>query len=252
MADNQNNASAPSATPTNKTFFNGSEESLDTTLSMARFRKGPIGESGLIRYNGRIYDESRDELRFPESIRTYNKMSYDSTINAARNVFGMFVRKTNISAKPKEGQEKNKKAKNNADFVNWQLENFERSWRQIITDVMTYDLYGFSIQEMIFDIPKEGKYSAQEKDISSTAYTVEPNQEAVLNTIFPQLVQIMVYHALLESKASEHSARMVAMKNATDKSKEMVRSLTLIFNKERQAAITAEVSEITGGIEAMK
>ena len=62
----------------------------------------------------------------------------------------------------------------------------------------------------------------------------------------------MIYHALLENKASEHSARMVAMKNATDKSKEMAKALTLVYNKERQAVITAEVSEITGGIEAMK
>jgi len=62
----------------------------------------------------------------------------------------------------------------------------------------------------------------------------------------------VLYHALLENKASEHSARMVAMKNATDKSKEVVKALTLVYNKQRQAAITAEVSEISGGIEAMK
>lgn len=109
------------------------------------------------------------------------------------------------------------------------------------------------LEVMVRDIvPKVGKYSAQTKDIETTTYTVEPNQEEVLNTIFPQLVQIMVYHALLESKASEHSARMVAMKNATDKAKEVVEKLTLQFNKERQSVITAEVSEITGGIEAMK
>lgn len=109
------------------------------------------------------------------------------------------------------------------------------------------------LEVMVRDIvPKEGKFSAQIKDIETTAYTVEPTAEAVLDTIFPQLVQIMVYHALLESKASEHSARMVAMKNATDKAKEVTSNLTLKFNKERQAVITAEVSEITGGIEAMK
>jgi F-type H+-transporting ATPase subunit gamma len=62
----------------------------------------------------------------------------------------------------------------------------------------------------------------------------------------------MIYHALLESKASEHSARMVAMKNATDKAKEVTHTLTLQYNKARQAVITREVSEITGGIEAMK
>ncbi len=101
--------------------------------------------------------------------------------------------------------------------------------------------------------PKTGKFSdnTSEQDGKIT-YTVEPSAEEVLNTLIPQLVQIMLYHALLESKASEHSARMVAMKNATDKSKEVVKALTLVYNKERQAAITAEVSEITGGIEAMK
>lgn len=101
--------------------------------------------------------------------------------------------------------------------------------------------------------PKEGKWSddTAEADKEIT-YKVEPSTEEVLDVLIPQLVQIMLYHTLLESKASEHSARMVAMKNATDKSKEVAKALTLVYNKERQAAITAEVSEITGGIEAMK
>ena len=87
---------------------------------------------------------------------------------------------------------------------------------------------------------------------AQATYTIEPSAEVVLNTLIPQLVQVVVYHALLESKASEHSARMVAMKNATDKSKEVTKFLTLKYNKARQAAITAEVAEITGGMEAMK
>jgi F-type H+-transporting ATPase subunit gamma len=83
-------------------------------------------------------------------------------------------------------------------------------------------------------------------------YTIEPSAEEVLSSLIPKLVQIIIYHALLESKASEHSARMVAMKNATDKSKEVIKALTIKYNKARQAAITAEVSEITAGVEAMK
>lgn len=101
-------------------------------------------------------------------------------------------------------------------------------------------------------IPKRGKYSEIETNSKATAYSVEPNQETVYKELFPMLIRIMFYHALLESKASEHSARMVAMKNATDKAKEVTKSLTLLYNKERQSVITAEVSEITGGIEAMK
>ena len=101
--------------------------------------------------------------------------------------------------------------------------------------------------------PKTGVFSEETAPAAlNTTYTVEPSPEAVLDTLIPQLVQIMIYHALLESKASEHSARMVAMKNATDKSKEMIKSLTILYNKERQAAITAEVSEITAGAEAMQ
>ena len=60
-----------------------------------------------------------------------------------------------------------------------------------------------------------------------------------------------MYHALVEAKASEHSARMVAMKNASDKAEEMSDDLNLEFNKERQTLITREVSEIIGGMEVM-
>lgn len=101
--------------------------------------------------------------------------------------------------------------------------------------------------------PKHGRWSEDEvASDSPIVYTIEPSAEEVLDALIPLLVQIMLYHALIESKASEHSARMVAMKNATDKTKEVARSLTLKYNKQRQAAITAEVSEITGGMEAMK
>lgn len=109
------------------------------------------------------------------------------------------------------------------------------------------------IRSMINDIlPRHGKYSEESKETRSTVYTIEQSYDTLFDSIFRTLVEIMIYHALLESKASEHSARMVAMKNATDKAKEVTRSLTLLFNKERQSVITAEVSEITGGIEAMK
>lgn len=101
--------------------------------------------------------------------------------------------------------------------------------------------------------PKSGKWSDESVTADNVInYTVEPSAEEVLDTLIPQLVQIMLYHSLLESKASEHSARMVAMKNATDKSKEVIKALTIQYNKARQAAITAEVSEITAGVEAMK
>ncbi len=102
--------------------------------------------------------------------------------------------------------------------------------------------------------PARGKYTepALGNGNGVPAYTIEPSEEEVLNLLLPKLANIAVFHKLLESKASEHSARMVAMKSATDKAKEMAQDLTRKFNRVRQAAITREVSEITSGIEAMK
>lgn len=80
----------------------------------------------------------------------------------------------------------------------------------------------------------------------------EPSPEAVLNTITQRLVESQVNQAFLEALASEHSMRMLAMKNATDNASDLIEDLTLEFNTARQAAITQELAEITGGAEAIK
>ena len=79
----------------------------------------------------------------------------------------------------------------------------------------------------------------------------EPGPEAVLSAILPHFVNYIVYQVLLESKASEHSARMVAMKNATDNANQLIKDLTLEYNKLRQANITKELLEITTAQMAM-
>ncbi|WP_411826958.1 ATP synthase F1 subunit gamma [Luteolibacter sp. AS25] len=80
----------------------------------------------------------------------------------------------------------------------------------------------------------------------------EPSPEEVLASILPLYVNFQVYQALLESRATEHSARMVAMKAATDNAKKFIKELTLQYNKVRQAAITAELLEITTAMKAME
>lgn len=82
-------------------------------------------------------------------------------------------------------------------------------------------------------------------------FTYEPDQDEVLAELLPRYVESQIYQAVLESIASEHSARMVAMRNATKSAKDLVRDLTLTFNKARQAAITKEVSEISSGAAAL-
>jgi F-type H+-transporting ATPase subunit gamma len=85
-----------------------------------------------------------------------------------------------------------------------------------------------------------------------TDYIFEPSPEEVLESLLPRFVEIQLYQAMLESIASEHSARMVAMRNASQNAKDLVADLTLTYNKARQAQITREVSEIAAGAEAMK
>ncbi len=134
-------------------------------------------------------------------------------------------------------------------------QNFLSTFEQLPSVRTVLPLQRTELRELMDGIrPKKGKFSdaVVTKEASAVAYVIEPSAEEVFETLVEQLVQVVVYHALAESKASEHSARMVAMKNATDKSKEVAKALTLKFNKARQAAITAEVAEITGGMEAMK
>lgn len=94
-------------------------------------------------------------------------------------------------------------------------------------------------------------YSSMENENDGTEFIYEPNGEAILDVVVPQYVEIDVFCALQEAKASEHGARMTAMSAATDNANEMIGSLTLSLNRARQAAITTEISEIVGGAAAL-
>ncbi|VEF46478.1 ATP synthase F1 subunit gamma [Bacillus freudenreichii] len=84
------------------------------------------------------------------------------------------------------------------------------------------------------------------------SYEYEPSAEAILEVLLPQYAESLIYGALLDGKASEHAARMTAMKSATDNASELIDSLTLSFNRARQAAITQEITEIVGGAAALE
>ncbi|MYL20244.1 F0F1 ATP synthase subunit gamma [Halobacillus litoralis] len=87
---------------------------------------------------------------------------------------------------------------------------------------------------------------------SRSSYEYEPNQEEILEVLLPQYAESLIYGALLDSKASEHAARMTAMKSATDNADELIGDLTLSYNRARQAAITQEITEIVGGAAALE
>jgi F-type H+-transporting ATPase subunit gamma len=82
-------------------------------------------------------------------------------------------------------------------------------------------------------------------------YIFEPNADAVLDALLPRFVEMSVYHAILEAIASEQSARMIAMRNATDNAEELIDDLTLVYNKARQESITTELLDIIGGAAAL-
>jgi F-type H+-transporting ATPase subunit gamma len=82
------------------------------------------------------------------------------------------------------------------------------------------------------------------------SYIYEPGEEELINFILPRFTQLQVYQAIQESLASEHAARMVAMRNATDNAEELAEGLQLQYNKARQQAITSEMLDIVGGVEA--
>ncbi|TFE04106.1 F0F1 ATP synthase subunit gamma [Jeotgalibacillus salarius] len=85
-----------------------------------------------------------------------------------------------------------------------------------------------------------------------TSYEFEPSPEAILEVLLPQYAESLIYGALLDGKASEHAARMTAMKSATDNAKDLIDSLSLSYNRARQAAITQEITEIVGGAAAQE
>ncbi|MBI2626381.1 MAG: ATP synthase F1 subunit gamma [Candidatus Nealsonbacteria bacterium] len=140
--------------------------------------------------------------------------------------------------------------------------NFLSTLKQeaVIRQVLPISIEG--IKEILTGIvPERGRYAelAQDKKNKEAnlykyryEYLYEPSPESVLNVLLPNLLHVQVYHMVLEANASEHSARMVAMKNATESAQKLIEELTLSFNKVRQSAITKEISEITAGAEALQ
>lgn len=111
------------------------------------------------------------------------------------------------------------------------------------------------LEEVVREIIPEKEEDLKEvkKDINKTGeYIFEPSVDEILKNILPKLIETQVYHMVLEANASEHSARMVAMKNASEAAQDMIEELSLSYNKVRQAGITQEIAEISAGRAALE
>ncbi len=111
-------------------------------------------------------------------------------------------------------------------------------------------------RQLITEISELSSLELREEDTRAKSfdfdYLLEPNADMLLSALLPKLVEMQIYRALLEANASEHSARMIAMKNATDNASDILEDLNLTYNQLRQSTITKEISEIVGGVEALK
>ncbi len=102
-----------------------------------------------------------------------------------------------------------------------------------------------AVQLLPVEQPKQ-----EEGERTKIDYIYEPGPNEIYQALLPRYVDVLIYQALLETVASQLSAQMVAMKNATDNANELVQDLTLVYNKARQSAITTQILEVVSGAEA--
>ena len=139
------------------------------------------------------------------------------------------------------------------DFVS-AVKQIPRMKQLLPVDIDVEDDYlGIVVDEKI-SVNKKLLAEKEKKHLNTSSgynYIFEPSPEEVLDGMIPRLLAVQIYQALLESNASEHSARMTAMHQATEAATDMVKELNLFYNKARQASITAEIAEISAGANAL-
>ena len=106
------------------------------------------------------------------------------------------------------------------------------------------------VQLLPFETPKDEETATDEPKGPTCEYLYEPDEEQLLGVILPRYLKVQTYRGMLDTSASENAARMAAMDNATRNCKDLINSLTLLYNKTRQASITSELIDIVGGAEA--
>lgn len=111
-----------------------------------------------------------------------------------------------------------------------------------------------AVQELSVEqfLPVMPPASTEESSTTATDYIFEPDKAFIVENLIPKSLKIQFYKAMLDSHAAEHGARMTAMHKATDNADDLIKSLRLLYNRQRQAAITGEILEIVGGAEALK
>ena len=177
--------------------------------------------------------------------RTWNNLLADFSESFTDNIESLFSRSVS------------KELRNR--FLTWEYNKvvifynyFQNTISQVAVAREFLPLEASEIKKYLVSIVDEHYNLDEELAKNNNTYDIEPWVEDLAEHMLPMILDMMFFDILLEAKASEHSARMIAMKNAKDNAANIASELTLIYNKARQAAITAEVSEITAWVESMK
>ena len=138
------------------------EKKASVDESVSRTMRGALGYSGLKSFSGYIVEEAKEELRWPNSVKTFKRMSYDSTIAAANNTIDVLISKVKWKFEAPDGA--SEAALKAVDFLNYCMDNMdEQSWRQFINEAGSYRIYGFHIAEICYSQVKNGRWSGKLK-----------------------------------------------------------------------------------------
>lgn len=200
--------------------------------------------TNIIRYTAQHFDNRAAHVRYI----TVGRKGRDLLLRRRKDIIGEF---SNLPAAPTFADVSAIGRMAVDDFLSYQSDevylvytDFVNMVKQVSTDKKILPLEVEDGEDRVEDFLHETKGP-------HAAYIYEPGQQEILDEIVPRFTALQVFQAILESLASEHAARMVAMKNATDSATELAGALTLEYNKARQQSITNEMLDIAGGAEAL-
>lgn len=246
----QNLASQPGVGPATHPLLTGQVELKSTTLILITGNRGLCGS-----YNVNMVNRAERFLKAlpePAKVITVGRKGRDLMIRRGYDVIATFddmpdppsildvTPVAQIVTEQFLNHEADQVFVGYTDYIN--LISRRPSVKQLLP-LKPLDYEGWAVAEYVADVDLSG--------VSDRAYTYEPDPVSLLDTIIPRFTQLQIFQSVLEALASEHSARMVAMNNATDNAGELIEILTLDRNKARQANITNEILDIVGGAEAL-
>ena len=199
----------------------------------------------------RVTQRFADQISVPVDYVTIGRKGRESLIRAGANVVAEFsdidddLRITDVQ--PMARVAKDAFTSGSVDAVFIAYTDFINTLTQRPAVFSWLPLVPQANQVIEFEYLKDANVTTMDQN-----YEIEPNPAAIIDEIVPRFTDLGLYQAILESKASEHSARMVAMRNASDNASQLVDDLTLVYNKARQAAITNEILDIVGGANALQ